>query len=237
MTVLVGFATMHGSTRGVAERIASRLGERGIEAEVRSFDDVADGAGYDAFVLGSAVANMAWLAGAANFVHRNAGVLRTARVAVQRRIEGRPERPHRSLDEGALPAAEADRRLPGTDLPLRLPHLHRCHRSRPLPLRQPPGHEGAGGALRRLPELGQDRRLGGEDRQRPGGPAGRQVAGGQPDEFFLRFTVLSRAIWPDLASYSLDPLLDHAGIVLGDEQGQRHRARFRSRSSVMNAAR
>jgi len=75
MTVLVGFATMHGSTRGVAERIASRLGEQGLEAEVRSFDDVADAAGYDAFVLGSAVANIAWLAGAADFVLHNLGVL------------------------------------------------------------------------------------------------------------------------------------------------------------------
>ena len=75
MNVLVGYASMHGSTRGVAERIASRLGERGLGAEVRSFDDVADAAGYDAFVLGSAVANMAWLAGAVNFVLRNLGVL------------------------------------------------------------------------------------------------------------------------------------------------------------------
>ena len=55
MNVLVGYASMHGSTRGVAERIASRLGERGLGAEVRSFDDVADAAGYDAFVLGSAL--------------------------------------------------------------------------------------------------------------------------------------------------------------------------------------
>ncbi|HMC07802.1 MAG TPA: flavodoxin domain-containing protein [Actinomycetota bacterium] len=75
MNVLVGYASMHGSTRGVAERIASRLGERGLGAEVWSFDDVADAAGYDAFVLGSAVANMAWLAGAAGFVLRNVGVL------------------------------------------------------------------------------------------------------------------------------------------------------------------
>jgi len=75
MTVLVGFASMQGSTRGVAERIASRLRERGLRAEVRSFDEVADAAGYDAFVLGSAVANMAWLAGAVGFVVRNAGVL------------------------------------------------------------------------------------------------------------------------------------------------------------------
>ncbi len=138
MTVLVGFATMHGSTRGVAERIASRLGERGLEAEVRSFDDVADAAGYDAFVLGSAVANMAWLTGAAGFVRRNAGVLAERPVWLFSVGSRDALRPHRSLDEGALPAAEADHRLPGTDPPLRLPHLHRRHRSRPLPLRQPP---------------------------------------------------------------------------------------------------
>ena len=75
MTILVGFATMHGSTRGVAERIASKLRQQGLEAEVWAFDDVGDTAGCDAFVLGSAVANMAWLGGAASFVARNTSVL------------------------------------------------------------------------------------------------------------------------------------------------------------------
>ncbi len=37
---------------------------------------------------------------------------------------------------------------------------------------------------------------------------------------------LARAVWPDLGTYSLDPLLDHAGIFLGDERGRRHRAGF-----------
>jgi len=37
---------------------------------------------------------------------------------------------------------------------------------------------------------------------------------------------LARALWPDLGTYSLDPLLDRAGILLGDEPGQRHRAGF-----------
>lgn len=75
MTVLVGFATMHGSTRGVAERIAATLGQRSLVAEVRPFGDVTDAEGYEAFVLGSAVANRAWLPEAAGFVRQNAAAL------------------------------------------------------------------------------------------------------------------------------------------------------------------
>jgi DNA polymerase III epsilon subunit-like protein len=37
---------------------------------------------------------------------------------------------------------------------------------------------------------------------------------------------LARAVWPGLGTYALDRLLDHAGILLGDESGQRHRAGF-----------
>jgi len=40
MTVLVAYASAHGSTRAVAERIASRLAEHGLEAECLSVDQV-----------------------------------------------------------------------------------------------------------------------------------------------------------------------------------------------------
>jgi DNA polymerase III epsilon subunit-like protein len=35
---------------------------------------------------------------------------------------------------------------------------------------------------------------------------------------------LARAVWPGLGTYALDRLLDHAGIVLGDESGRLRRA-------------
>jgi len=55
MTVLVTYASKHGSTRGIAEAIGDRLGERGMEVEVRPVREVEDLERYDAVVLGSAV--------------------------------------------------------------------------------------------------------------------------------------------------------------------------------------
>jgi DNA polymerase III epsilon subunit-like protein len=37
---------------------------------------------------------------------------------------------------------------------------------------------------------------------------------------------LARAVWPGLGTYGLDRLLDHAGILLREESGRRHRAGF-----------
>lgn len=75
MRVLVGYATLHGSTGGVAERIAARLRERGLRVEVAVVNPGQDAAGYDAVVLGSAVYSGTWLADASGFAGRNAAVL------------------------------------------------------------------------------------------------------------------------------------------------------------------
>ncbi|MDQ3886691.1 MAG: flavodoxin domain-containing protein [Actinomycetota bacterium] len=75
MTVLVAYASAHGSTRGIAERIATKLGEQGYRVQVRALGQVADTRGYDAVVLGSAVHNQAWLPEATDFVHHNLGPL------------------------------------------------------------------------------------------------------------------------------------------------------------------
>jgi menaquinone-dependent protoporphyrinogen oxidase len=72
---LVGYVSSHGSTRGVAERIAVRLGEQGCRVEVRPLDQAAHASGYDAAVLGSAIHNGEWLPQAAEFVRRNRTVL------------------------------------------------------------------------------------------------------------------------------------------------------------------
>jgi menaquinone-dependent protoporphyrinogen oxidase len=70
MTVLVAYASKHGSTRGIAEAIAERLRRLGREAEVRPVDE-ADPAGADAIVLGSAVYGGSWLKQATAFAERN----------------------------------------------------------------------------------------------------------------------------------------------------------------------
>ncbi|MEU6536365.1 flavodoxin domain-containing protein [Streptomyces sp. NPDC047000] len=70
MTVLVGYATAHGSTREIARRIGSRMRTAGVEAEVLPLDAVHDVSGYDAFVVGSAVHGQKWLAPARDFVRR-----------------------------------------------------------------------------------------------------------------------------------------------------------------------
>jgi Flavodoxin len=71
MNVLVGFASAHGSTRGVAEAIAGRLAEAGLAAAARSVDDIDTIHGYDAVVLGSAIHDRSWLPQATTFVQNH----------------------------------------------------------------------------------------------------------------------------------------------------------------------
>lgn len=61
MAVLVAYASAHGSTKGVAERIGDELAAKGIDVDVRAADDVSDMSVYSAFVLGSAIHNGRWL--------------------------------------------------------------------------------------------------------------------------------------------------------------------------------
>jgi menaquinone-dependent protoporphyrinogen oxidase len=61
MTVLVAYATAHGSTTGVAQAVAEQLSQAGLLVDVRAADDVSDVRAYDASVLGSAIHNGRWL--------------------------------------------------------------------------------------------------------------------------------------------------------------------------------
>jgi menaquinone-dependent protoporphyrinogen oxidase len=76
MVVLVAYATGHGSTRGIAARIADRLRQQGTDAEVRAVADVPDVSGYEAVILGSAIHGGEWLPEARQFADRNAAALR-----------------------------------------------------------------------------------------------------------------------------------------------------------------
>ncbi len=73
--VLVVYASRHGATREIAERIAARLGQGGVEATVKSTEPAGDLAGYDAFVIGSAAYAFHWLKEASAFVRRNRSLL------------------------------------------------------------------------------------------------------------------------------------------------------------------
>lgn len=75
MSVLVTYATRHGATKGIAERIASRLRVAGFDAEAVSAKDVRNASGYDAYVVGSAAYMTHWLDDARDFVKRNRATL------------------------------------------------------------------------------------------------------------------------------------------------------------------
>ncbi|MFJ5993251.1 flavodoxin domain-containing protein [Lentzea sp. NPDC092896] len=74
MKVLVAYATAAGSTAGVAERIAGSLRTGGHEVVVRTVEEAAEAQAYDAYVVGSAVHDQAWLPAGAAFLaeHRKA---------------------------------------------------------------------------------------------------------------------------------------------------------------------
>jgi menaquinone-dependent protoporphyrinogen oxidase len=69
MKVLVGHATAAGSTEGIAHWIAGRLSARGHEVVTNALDERTEATGYDAYVLGSAVHDQAWLPAGATFLH------------------------------------------------------------------------------------------------------------------------------------------------------------------------
>ena len=73
--VLVAYASRHGSTRGVAERVAARLAKHGSRVHVRPVDQVDDLDGCDAVVFGSPVYNGAWLPEAERFMRANSDEL------------------------------------------------------------------------------------------------------------------------------------------------------------------
>jgi menaquinone-dependent protoporphyrinogen oxidase len=76
MQVLVAYASRHGATRGIAERIAETLRTEGLDAEAREAGSVRSLDAYDAFVIGSAAYMHHWLKDAVELVRRNRRLLR-----------------------------------------------------------------------------------------------------------------------------------------------------------------
>jgi menaquinone-dependent protoporphyrinogen oxidase len=80
MRVLIAYASRHGATQGIAERIAGTLTAAGLDAEVRPLKDAGDLAGYDAFVIGGAIYMFHWLKEMPQFLRRNQRLLAEHRV-------------------------------------------------------------------------------------------------------------------------------------------------------------
>ncbi len=80
MKILVAYATRHGATKGIAERIASTLERSGLDVTLRPAGEVGSVDGYDAFVIGSAAYMGGWLGDATTFVRRHHDFLATRPV-------------------------------------------------------------------------------------------------------------------------------------------------------------
>lgn len=75
MRILVAYASRHGASRGIAERVAETLKGRGMDVTLEPVESTAAVSDYDAFVIGSAAYVGHWLKEATQFVQRNRAVL------------------------------------------------------------------------------------------------------------------------------------------------------------------
>jgi menaquinone-dependent protoporphyrinogen oxidase len=76
-SVLVAYASRHGFTQGIADRLAATLRASGRSVDERPLASVRDLAGYEAYVIGSAAYMGQWLRPATEFVERNQATLAT----------------------------------------------------------------------------------------------------------------------------------------------------------------
>lgn len=71
MKVLVGYATVHGSTADIAQAIGEELTAQGLQVTVENVTRVQRLNGYDAFVLGTPIHASNWLLEMKEFVKKN----------------------------------------------------------------------------------------------------------------------------------------------------------------------
>lgn len=69
--ILVAYATKHGGTKGIAEKVAAVLQQAGLQVDVLPADRVGDLSAYRAIVLGSAVYAGQWRNEAVSFLEEN----------------------------------------------------------------------------------------------------------------------------------------------------------------------
>ncbi len=71
MQILVAYASRHGSTQGIAARVAERLRADGTDVALLAAAEVPDPSQYDAFVVGGAAYMFHWLKDATSFVRKH----------------------------------------------------------------------------------------------------------------------------------------------------------------------
>jgi menaquinone-dependent protoporphyrinogen oxidase len=80
MSILVAYASKHGATQGIAERIAAKLQASGQAAQAQPIKAVGGLTEFDAVVVGSAAYMGSWLKEAAQFVRDHQAILATRPV-------------------------------------------------------------------------------------------------------------------------------------------------------------
>jgi menaquinone-dependent protoporphyrinogen oxidase len=75
MKILVAYASRHGATRGIAERLAETLERRGIDSTLARVEEARNPERYDAFIIGGAAYAGTWLKEATQFVQRHQSLL------------------------------------------------------------------------------------------------------------------------------------------------------------------
>jgi menaquinone-dependent protoporphyrinogen oxidase len=75
MSVLVAYASKHGATKVIAERIGDTLRARGLAVDVEAINAVSDLGGYQAFVIGGAVYFGSWLKEVTAFLQHHQATL------------------------------------------------------------------------------------------------------------------------------------------------------------------
>ena len=68
MSILVAYASKHGATKEMAERISESLRSAGLQADARAVGEVGDLGAYEGFVVGSAAYMGHWMKDAVAFV-------------------------------------------------------------------------------------------------------------------------------------------------------------------------
>lgn len=80
MKVLVVYGSKHGSTRGIAEKIAEVLKTQKQKVELSSTDNVPDITNFDAVIVGSGIYAGNWLGKAKKFIESNSQDLQKTKV-------------------------------------------------------------------------------------------------------------------------------------------------------------
>jgi menaquinone-dependent protoporphyrinogen oxidase len=73
--ILIAYASRHGATEGIAERLAAVLRADDVEADVREVGSIRDADGYDGYIVGSAIYAGQWLGPATTFVRQHRTLL------------------------------------------------------------------------------------------------------------------------------------------------------------------